>query len=124
MMNLKDTENQLDIKSTQTFSEQNIDIFNAKDNFFNDLCHQYENIDNRDIIIDDRRKEIYQNVSFCQEGCTYTEVDYNLMSANCLCDSSILGGEEKNTTENKGNQKESLTFKTLTKSFISNLLDF
>lgn len=59
MMNLKDTENQLDIKSTQTFSEQNIDIFNAKDNFFNDLCHQYENIDNRDIIIDDRRKDIY-----------------------------------------------------------------
>ena len=46
------------------------------------------------------------------------------MSANCLCDSSILGGEEKITTENKGNQEESLTFKTLTKSFISNLLDF
>jgi len=124
MMNLKDTENELDIKSAQTFSEQNIDIFNAKDNFFNDLCHQYENIDNRDIIIDDRRKDIYQNVSFCQEGCTYKEVDYNLMSANCICDSSILGGEERNTTENKGNKEESLTFKTLTKSFISNMFDF
>ena len=124
MMNLKDTENELDIKSAQTFSEQNIDIFNAKDNFFNDLCHQYENIDNRDIIIDDRRKDIYQNVSFCQEGCIYKEVDYNLMSANCICDSSILGGEERNTTENKGNKEESLTFKTLTKSFISNMFDF
>ena len=45
------------------------------------------------------------------------------MAANCICDSIILQNDEKNETNNK-EQKESVNFKSITKSFISNLLDF
>ena len=44
---------------------------------------------------------------------------------NCLCDSSILQKDEKNNnTSDSEEEKEVLNFKTLSKSFISSLLDF
>ena len=124
LMNLANVE-ELNIQSSQKFSEQGIDVFNPTDNFFNDLCHKYENKDGIDIIIDDRRSDIYQNVTFCQGGCSYNGVDYDLMAANCLCNSTILQEDENNRTDdNNAVEKEVLNFKTLSKSFISSLLDF
>ena len=49
---------ELDIESAKILSEQGIDVFNASDEFFNDICHPYESSDGKDIIIDDRRKYI------------------------------------------------------------------
>ena len=46
------------------------------------------------------------------------------MAANCLCDSSIFQNKGKNITNDEKEEKEVLNFKTITKSFISNLLDF
>jgi hypothetical protein len=53
-------------------------------------------------------------------------MDYDLMVANCICDSGILQSEEKNDTnkEDKKDKSESVNFKSVTKSFISNLLSF
>ena len=44
--------------------------------------------------------DIYQNVSFCQSGCTYTGMNYELMTANCICDSNIIQNELDNNTKN------------------------
>ena len=56
----------LDINELLEYGKKNIDILNAKDDFFNDICYPYsENGD--DIIIGDRRKDIYKNFSLCQE---------------------------------------------------------
>ena len=93
MKYIKDVE-ELDIDSAMSLSGQGIDVFNANDSFFNDLCHRYDNVDGKDIIINDRRKDIYQNVSFCQDGCKYKGMDYELMIANCICDSSSLQGDK------------------------------
>ena len=123
MKYIGDVVEELDINSAMSLSKQGIDIFNANDSFFNDLCHKYDNVDGKDIIINDRRKDIYQNVTFCQDGCMYNGMDYELMIANCICDSSSLQGE-KNITEDKKIDSETLNFKSITKSFISNLLDF
>ena len=123
LMNIEGVE-ELNIETSKKYSEQGIDVFNPTDNFFNDLCHKYDNIDEIDIIIDDRRSDIYQNATFCQSGCSYNGVDYDLMAANCLCDSSILQSNEKNKTSDTEEEKEVLNFKALSKSFISSLLDF
>ena len=123
MKYIGDVVDELDINSAMSLSKQGIDIFNANDSFFNDLCHKYDNVDGKDIIINDRRKDIYKNVTFCQDGCMYKGMDYELMIANCICDSSSLQGE-KNITEDKKIDSETLNFKSITKSFISNLLDF
>ena len=123
MKYIGDVVEELDINSAMSLSKQGIDVFNANDSFFNDLCHKYDNVDGKDIIINDRRKDIYQNVTFCQYGCVYNGMDYELMIANCICGSSSLQNE-KNITEDKKIDSETLNFKSITKSFISNLLDF
>ena len=82
----------------------------------------------RVLVISDRRADIYQSAKFCQSGCSYSGVNYELMTANCICDSSLLQNSSNNNDINNGNNKnneeENITFKTLTKSFVANLLDF
>ena len=114
---------ELDIQSAKTFSEQGIDVFTARDEFFNDICHPYDSPDGRDIIINDRRTYIFQNVTFCQVGCSYLGMNYDLMVANCLCDSSLLQRGGKNITENVNIKSNASGFKEFVKSFISNSID-
>ena len=54
-------------------------------------------------------------------------MNYELMAANCICDSSLLQSSSNNNETNKENEineEDNNTFKALTKSFISNLFDF
>ena len=49
-------------------------------------------------------------------------MNYDLMVANCKCDSIDLQGNMENFTNNEKEDSEILSFKLLTKSFIANLL--
>ena len=115
---------ELDIESAKGLADQGIDVFNAKDGFFNDLCQNYENNEGKDIILEDRRKDIYQNATFCQKGCKYNGMNYELMTANCLCNSSLLQISSDNNIEDKNEKEEKLNFNTLTESILANLFDF
>jgi hypothetical protein len=110
------------IESAKKFASQGIDIFNPKDKFFNDLCYYYDNKDGKDIIIKDRRNDIYQNITFCQDGCKYIGFDYELMIVNCSCDTNIL--ENDDLYNIKEDESEIFNFDYLKKLFISNLFDF
>ena len=123
MKYIGDIENQLDMNSAKSLSRQGIDVFNANDAFFNDICHQYDNSDGKDIILTDRRNDIYQDATFCQEGCIYNGINYELKVANCICNSSLLEVEGDYITNNEKENKDK-KFKSLTESFISNLIDF
>ena len=68
----------LDLETAQIFSNNGIDVFNVADDFFNDICHPFDNPYNKDITINDRRNDIYQNLTFCQVGCKYNGVNYSL----------------------------------------------
>ena len=122
-MNLDKVEN-IDIETSYEYAKQGIDVFNVNDSFFNDLCQKYDNKDGVDIIIDDRRSDVYQNITFCQDGCTYNGVDYELRAANCHCDSSYLQNNANGEESGESTEKEKVDFKSITKSFISSLLDF
>ncbi len=89
MQYIEDIE-ELDIQSAINLAQIGIDVFNARDDYFNDICHNYENSGGKDIIIKDRRADIYQNVSFCQKGCKYNGINYTLVAANCICNSNFL----------------------------------
>ena len=110
------------IESAKKFASQGIDIFNPKDKFFNDLCYYYDNKDGKDILIKDRRNDIYQNITFCQDGCKYIGFDYELMIVNCSCDTNILENDDLNNI--KEDESEIFNFDYLKKLFISNLFDF
>ena len=115
---------QLDINTASSLSEKGIDVFNASDEFFNDLCHQYDNSDGKDIILNDRRNDIYQNASFCQNGCKYRGMNYNLMVANCICDSIFLQEEEENNITYINENIEETDFQTFTNVLMTNLFNF
>ena len=73
-----------DLDNFLKYKDKNIDILNPKDKFFNDICYPYSE-DGDDIIIGDRRTDIYQNFSVCQEGCTLENFDAEnkLFACNC-----------------------------------------
>ena len=56
---------ELNIDSAKSLANQGVDVFNANDDFFNDICQSYDNNNGTDIVIKDRRADIYQNASFC-----------------------------------------------------------
>ena len=121
-------EGELNIETAKSLAEQGIDIFNAKDDFFNNLCKDYSDVNKKDIIINDRRNDIYQNATFCQKGCSYSGINYELMTANCICNSSLIkissNKNDVNNLNNNNEEEDSITFKKFEKIFIANLLDF
>ena len=104
---------ELDIESAMSLAQKGIDVFNPYDDYFNDICQVYENSDGKDIIINDRRKDKFQNATFCQEGCSYGGINYELETAICKCDSSFMQNNlENNIVSTNNNKKEKLNFKT------------
>ena len=79
------SDSSLDISFISSFKQKNIDILNIKDSFFNDICISYSEKKN-DLILYDRVLDIYQNYSYCDEGCTYNESNLDLMTITCDCE--------------------------------------
>ena len=121
---INDSLDESDIEFAKSLSNQGIDIFNPNDDFFNDLCHNYKNSDGKDIILKDRRNDFFKNVTFCQTGCTYAGMNYELNVANCVCSTSSVQGEKIIENYNKEEKSENVNFKSIAKSFVENLLDF
>ncbi len=101
------------------FTKYDVDIFDEKSPFFNDKCQKYD-LD-VDIILLDRREDIYQNVSFCEDNCVYMGMNYTLLTAECSCDANIL---EYDDEKEENEQDEKLSMNNLVKSFTSELLSF
>ena len=76
----------LNLELFSTFSDMGVDIFNIHDAFFNDICLPYsDNGTDSDMVLSDRVKDIYQNVSFCEEGCDYNGFDEVTLLVKCDC---------------------------------------
>ena len=74
----------IDISLISSFKDNNIDIFNLKDNFFNDNCSSYSH-NGDDVILQDRVSDFYQNYSLCGGGCTFNEANLELLKITCDC---------------------------------------
>ena len=71
------------------FSEQGYDIYDAKSDFYNDICTPAY-IEKNDIILKDRKNEIYpNNITLCKENCKYIRVDLEDKSIICECNLNI-----------------------------------
>ena len=74
----------LDKSIINSFKDSGVDVFNISDKFFNDVCYPYSENGN-DLILEDRIKDIYQNYTLCEEGCTYEAIDIFNMLISCQC---------------------------------------
>ena len=76
----------LNLKQISSFKEQGIDVFNIKNDFFNDICYSYsDSASGSDMILSDRVADIYQNYSLCGEECEYESFSVEKLSAECSC---------------------------------------
>ena len=75
----------IDFYKSKDLFQKGIDAFNESDPFFNEICYPFKTNYSSDITLSDRRTSLFQNVSFCDSGCIYKGIDYELMIVNCLC---------------------------------------
>ena len=76
--NLLDLANQL--------NNQEYDLFDSSDSFYNEICTPYTSINDTDVILNDRKNDFYmENITFCEEGCEYENFDFETNRAKCQC---------------------------------------
>ena len=80
-------ENVLSLVVPEAYYNKGFDIFDVDDPLFTDLCTPFETEDETDMIVRDRRKDIFQNVTFCSAnpGCIYRGVNYTTRQVKCEC---------------------------------------
>ena len=74
----------IDTEAINNLKNIGVDAFNINDSFFWDVCQPYSDTEN-DLILEDRIKDLYQNYSLCEEGCTYNELSLENMTVSCNC---------------------------------------
>ena len=61
------------------------DLFNPNDSFYHDLCTPFSTDNKTDILLSDRRIDIFKNKTFCEEGCIYKHYNYLYEKVQCEC---------------------------------------
>ena len=112
----------VDFDEAKKYAGEGIDVFNGKDSFFNDICHPFTS-EKGDVILSDRREDLFQNVSFCGEGCEYNGIDFELMIAKCDCDPANIQSGEGDNLEIDQNRK-GVTMNDIINSFTDELFSF
>jgi hypothetical protein len=65
---------------------KNVDEFNSSSGYYKDICYSITSDDGTDISIKDRQREfIDKNKFVCQEYCDFSEYNYTIYTAKCLC---------------------------------------
>ena len=71
------------------FSEKGYDIYNKNSSFYFDFCISV-NIEENDIAIKDRRKDIYpNNITMCKSNCFYNGVNIEKKRISCSCNLNL-----------------------------------
>ena len=101
--NIKDF-NELNISLISEFFNQEINIFDRQNPFFNDLCFLYRAY-GKDVPLDDRLMLFYQNFSLCDTGCELESIDMKTYDFLCSCE---FKNEEFNNDMKKPAQVEEM----------------
>ena len=71
-----------------SLNESGYNLFNENDSFYEDICTTYTSENETDILLSDRKKDIYtegQSQIICQKGCKLSSYDSNNHKAQCDC---------------------------------------
>ena len=74
-----------------TISDDDYNLFDSEDSFYQDICTTYTSLNGTDMILSDRKKDIYgitSDIKSCQTGCTTESYDPKSQKAKCNCDVS------------------------------------
>ena len=92
------------------FIEQGYDIYNKNSSFYNNKC-SHAHYNTNDIIITDRKKEIFpNNVILCKSDCTYKSVNVDDKRIVCQCNLNINSKEDEEDNNFLDEEEESDNF--------------
>ena len=74
----------------EKIAKQGIDIFDKDSAFYTDVCFMYDSPNGRDATPTDRLNTYYPNISLCETGCTYDEVNLTSFEVSCKCEYSDI----------------------------------
>jgi len=80
--------NQIDSLLFHSLNTSGYNLYNPKDPFYNEICTPYTTINGTDILLSDRKSDIYSksgNEALCQTGCELLSYDENSKKAKCNC---------------------------------------
>ena len=97
-------------------NEYLVNIYDEDDEFFNNICFPFNYQKKSDVILIDRRKNFFQNVTLCEEGCEFKKINFNNDTIICECNISIFKNR-KGQNNILGNNENELDFITLIKQF-------
>ncbi len=83
-INYQINNSKINTSKIEYYSDLGIDVFNIKDQFFNDICYPYSE-GGSDIILNDRVSDIYQNFSICENNCNYNKINLTESLVSCKC---------------------------------------
>ena len=85
MINIETFSTYNEIELAKKMYEKGIIIYDYNSPFFNDICYEYENEYNKDIILEDRLENYYQNITkVCENKCNFS-INFNKNEINCTC---------------------------------------
>ena len=85
------------INMAQKLLDNNIDIYNINDSFFNDYCIN-QNISNNDMTLKDRKNDIYVNLCK-EENCFYKFFNHSNNAVVCSCEINKVNNTNNNETK-------------------------
>ena len=107
-------------KLYNSLNESGYNLFNESDSFYDDVCTTYTSLNETDILLSDRKKDIYtegQNQQICQKGCKISYYDSKNHKARCDCSVSIQEIKDINFQKLfEGNTIENTFYESITHS--------
>ena len=107
-------------KLYNSLNESGYNLFNESDSFYDDICTTYTSFNETDILLSDRKKDIYtegQSQQICQKGCKLSSYDSKNHKARCDC--SVIIQEIKDINFKnlfEGNNIENTFYESITHS--------
>ena len=106
---IKNTE-QVKLENASYFSDLGYDIYDENSTFYTDNCAPAA-IDGNDVTLSDRKKHYYPNdISLCNDSCSYSSVNFTTKRFNCECSLSSDNTQSTNSEENEEEEESYLDY--------------
>ena len=80
----------------ELYIDRDINIFDAKDDFYNDVCNKFTSPEKTDVYLQDRREKYFITESICESKCV--QIGYDIETSRAVCKCKIK--ESPNNFEN------------------------
>ena len=73
----------------QSLNDNGYNLFDLNDGFYKDICTPYTSINNTDVLLQDRKTDIYDNygnLTICQENCHLESYHNHSKMVSCSCE--------------------------------------